>query len=162
MKTLQPPPASVFQEQDADFLEAGAVSERAERLIDEYPELHFLGTAPIAYLWKRKGGATAGRATLGKCVLSSGLMRHFSNTAWVIWIAADHVREMELTDEQVEALIYHELLHCTTTGEDERPAVKGHDFEAFRSEIRRYGAWKLDLKSAADAFHQLPLPVEAA
>lgn len=162
MRSLLPPPAATFQERDADFLEAPALAERAERLIDEYPELQFLGGEPIAYLWKRKGGASAGRSTLGKCVLSSGLMRYFSNTAWVIWIAADHVREMEFSDDQIEALVYHELLHCTLRGEDDRPAVRGHDFEAFRSEIRRYGTWKLDLKSAADAFHQIPLPVEAA
>lgn len=56
-----------------------------------------------------------------------------------------------------EALVWHELAHCRhATDQYDAPkydrdgnpvyALVGHDIEAFRSEVARYGAWTPDIK----------------
>lgn len=118
-------------------------------LIREHASLQWLDGFTVKFLWKEKGGQKGGLATLGKCVLLSGLARHFGESDYVIWIAADHARAWELDDGQLEALLYHELLHCeliTDENSDEvRAGVRGHDAEVFFDEIAKYGLWRESL-----------------
>lgn len=142
--------------EDAKFLEAPVLAEMAARLIGEYEELSWLAEHDVRYLWKATGGKGKGKATLGKCILTSGLVEYFSIATWVIWLAADWCREYEMNEDKVEALLYHEMLHMTLKesdepGEDGVPSNRPHDFEAFGSEIRRYGFWMTDLELARDA-----------
>jgi hypothetical protein len=63
------------------------------------------------------------------------------------------------TDREREILVFHELLHCgqALDGQgapkfrrsDNRPVLEmiGHDVEEFTSVVRRYGAWKSDLRA---------------
>lgn len=134
------PTASEFG--SSDFLEVPALRELSDSLVHEYEELGFLDGYTLRVLWKAAGGKKGGRAHLGACSVATGLVAFFGIADWVIWLAADHCRELEFTDEQVEALLYHELLHCALKGEkDPAPACVGHDFEGFGAEIRRYGFW---------------------
>lgn len=146
---------------DGEFKESPELREIGDRLIRRWPELRFLEAMRIRYLWKEEGGQAKGHSTLGKCTKPSGFAAYFANCDFVIWCAADHCRVLKLTEEQMEACVYHELCHCAVSGKDEVPAVVGHDFEAFCSEVRRYGPWKLDLEMAAKAFGQMPLPETA-
>lgn len=113
----------------------------------------------ISYLWKRKGGAQGGGARLGAAVKASGLVRYFSNGQIVIWLAADHVRDARFTPRQIEALLFHELLHVAIDEETGEITLLAHDFEGFRSEIEEYGFWRPSAKSMAKAF-QLALALE--
>lgn len=119
----------------------------------------------ITYLWRKKGGAAKGKPTLGACSKPSGLLRHFAGVDFVIWLAADHLRDDRATVRQVSAALWHELGHV---GETEEPAnadehwmpeltLLSHDFEGFLDEYQRYGAWRADLRAAEHAFRQLPL-----
>lgn len=139
----------------AKFLDAAALHEMAERLIAEYEELSWLAEHEVRYLWKASGGNGKGKAALGKCILTSGLVKYFGIATWVIWLAADWCREYEMNEEKVEALLYHEMLHMTLKaadpGEEGAPSTRPHDFEAFGSEISRYGFWMSDLELARDA-----------
>lgn len=120
-----------------------------QRLIREHASLQWLDGFTVRFLWKEKGGQKGGMATLGKCVLLSGLARYFGEADYVIWVAADHARNWELDDGQLEALCYHELLHCeliTDDNSDEvRAGVRGHDAEVFFEEIAKYGLWRESL-----------------
>ena len=105
----------------------------------------------VVYLWKASGGKANGKLVLGKCQKATGLVAHFSKADWVVWLAADHGRDLGLTRWQVEAGLYHELLHA---GADEvgTPTLYPHDAEMFRAEIEQYGLWKSDLRFVADSF----------
>jgi hypothetical protein len=117
--------------------------------LPEFPE------CSIVYLWKAKGGTPGGTATLGKCLKISGDKTLFSGGKdFEIWFAADHADAMQLTNYQMEALIYHELLHVAKQEDEDgkvKLGVKGHDFEGFVPEIERYGFWEGRVASMARA-----------
>lgn len=139
-----------------DFLPAPEIEKIALALIAE----HFptLRNVPIDYRWKRRGGKSGGRAVLGKCIKISGLLKHYADVAFVIWLAADNLTAMRATAYQIEALTFHELLHAETDEEGE-PTINPHDFEGFAKEIELYGLWKSDAVLMGRAFgaQQLPL-----
>ncbi|MBK7086888.1 MAG: hypothetical protein IPH53_20480 [Flavobacteriales bacterium] len=130
---------------DGEFLESLPLRELGERLIQEYDELNWLADYSVRYLWKASGGKSSGNPTLGKCILTSGLVLYFAHVDWVIWLGADWLREFEFNEDKVEALLYHELLHPVLKeqkeGKPPKPGARGHDFEDFTDVIRRYGFW---------------------
>lgn len=151
-----------FMEAGSEFLESGHLRDMADELIGRYPDVSWLEQWRLTFLWKRDGGKPGGRVKLGACMKPPALAKHYANTDWVIWIAANHVRDYRLTEDQIYALLFHEMLHCTITGQD-KAAIRGHDFEAFTAEVREFGAWKLDLQWAQEVFNnQIPLPIEEA
>lgn len=144
------PSASEFG--SSDFLEVESLGELRDQLVREYEELGFLDAWTVRVLWKASGGGPGSRPKLGKCTVASGLVQYFGLADWVVWLAADHCRQLEFSDVQVEALLYHELLHCVLKGEkDPKPAVRPHDFEGFAAEIRRYGFWDEAMTTAKEA-----------
>lgn len=147
----------VYGEEHLDFLPAPDLAIIAGRLIEQYDELYHLDGTQIIYLWKAKGGVNKGSANLGYCQKTSGLVKYFASVPWVIWLAADHVFSYDMTRRQVEALLYHELLHA---GEEEnedgnkKVTVIGHDFEGFANEVKRYGDWHSGLTLCKKAWEQ--------
>lgn len=110
----------------------------------------------IAIRWKRSGGKSSGKRTFGKCVRAAGLLAHFSEMDFVIWLAADHCREANFTAYQVEALLYRQMLHIAVD-DDGEVVLAPPDFSGFRSEVEEYGDWQPDLSGARRAFDQLRL-----
>lgn len=142
-----------------DFIAAADVERIAAALIARHDAtFKHLGELAVAYRWKREGGDAGGKATLGKCVKTAGLVKHFGGVDFVIWLAADHCRSLRLTRWQVEALVYHELLH-TERDEKGKPIVIPHDFAGFAKEIEHYGLWQPDLVLAGCAIQHLQLPL---
>lgn len=159
---LRPPAAEAFKDDDETipFLPAPELEERMHDLIERCNELAFLDSLSIGVLWKASGGKSGGRLTLGKCVRPSGLLAFYSELDFVIWLAADHVREyggVGLTESQVEALLYHELSHIGWDDDKDAPVVRGHDFAEFRQVVARYGLWLDDAKAMDQVFQQLRL-----
>lgn len=132
-----------------DFALAPDLQDIGDRLISECHELRDAMQWRIRYLWKAKGGASKGQVKLGKCVKTSGALSFFSDVDYIVWLAADNVRDAMFTYRQVEALMFHELCHIETNegdDSDDTPAIKGHDAEVFLAEIQRYGMWRTDLQ----------------
>jgi len=150
----------LFEGEKLDYLPAPDLEAIADGLIGELGDFEHLRDKRVLYLWKREGGKRHGQPVLGKCAKPSGFAKHYTAAAWIIWIASDWVNFFHLTRHQVEAALYHELLHA---GEEidadgnKTPVVFGHDAEMFAAEVRRYGLWKEDLRLVSDAFKQLPL-----
>lgn len=148
-----------------DFREAPDLERIVARLIAGKEQFAFLSEyqQEICILWKRKGGQSGQKVTLGKCQKLSGAARHFSGRSYLIWCAADHCRRAGLSRQQIEALVFHELCHLApgelddVTGVQAPPVIVGHDFEGFLSELSEYGLWRPDLQEARNAFDQLPL-----
>ena len=151
-------PVPPKDEIDGDFAEAQDLQEIARAIVaSDLAKFAAAERREIVYLWKAKGGQSSGKLRLGQCQKASGLVAHFSEAAWVIWIAADHVRDLGLTRWEVEAAVYHELLHISEDVETCKPAINPHDAEMFAAEIEQYGLWKSDLRFVAKSFSQLPL-----
>lgn len=148
-----------------DFRESPDLERIVARLIASKEQFAFLREyqQEIVVLWKRKGGVKGNKITLGKCQALSGPARHFSDRRYLIWAAADHCRRAGLSQEQLEALIFHELCHLApgdeneATGEQAPPVIIGHDFEGFVAELTVYGLWTPALQEARNALEQLPL-----
>ncbi|MCA1615026.1 MAG: hypothetical protein LC795_15515 [Acidobacteria bacterium] len=133
-----------------EFVEAPELAEVAQELLHRFEELSFLYDFNLRFFWKEKGGATGSKNTLGKCVKPSGLLKKYSDAHFIVWVAADHTRH-RLTNKQMEALLFHELMHCARD-EKGRPTIRPHDFEGFAREIEVYGAWKGDIERIGKAF----------
>lgn len=147
-----------------DFLQDNDLKALGDRIIREkLPDLDD-GELIIDYAWKKKGGASGGAAVLGKCVKLSGHARYYALGAhFLIWLGANWVRGYKFDDRQIEALVYHELLHIEREEpeEEDKPVVyrtRAHDAEFFLDELRLYGAWKSDLVAVVETVRQLALP----
>lgn len=155
------PSAETFVDEEGralDYLPAGDLEEIADLLIAAHADiLHPLTDWRIKYLWRKEGGATNGAAVLGKCQKASGLVRYWADADFVIWLAADHLRDNRFTRYQVESLLFHELMHVEIDIADGKAGLRPHDAELFVEELIRYGLWAPDLRRVADAVRQLPL-----
>ena len=136
-----------------------AIQEIAEALITHHDELRWIseGEYRIVYFWKGKGGTSKGKPVIGKAAMAAGIIGHLTDATFQVVMSADHCREM--TNLQLEAAIYHQLLHFeereTEDSEGEvtqSPAIRPHDFEGFRGELDRYAFWSDEFRGAAHSF----------
>lgn len=139
---IQIPNPTTFEE--AKFVLSQNLANAADRLIDKHGFTH-IRQASVDYLWRGKGSTRGGKLVLGKTQRPSGLLKLYSKADFVIILAADHCRNQKLDEDQLEALLFHELLHIGSDDEGE-PTLVAHDVEAFVEEIKEYGLWKSDLK----------------
>ena len=151
----------------SDFLDSKELKELGERIISEkFP--YYDGEVLIDYRWKRRGGSSGGNVVLGKCTRLTGLARHLSlGVHYSVWLAVDHCKAYQFNDEQLEALVYHELCHIERDEpkDEDKPVTwrtRGHDSEVFFAELREYGAWRPTLEQLVETVRQLPLPMEIA
>lgn len=144
---------------DDEFINSTALAHRAEVLTERHPDkLDHLNDLRVIYLWKKAGGKAKGRGVYGKTTKPSGLLKKFSEATFVIWLAADHCRGAGYTERQIEALLFHEMLHTGVAEPDEEtgrgggPVLIPHELEIFRAEVEVYGLWAPDLREVAPAF----------
>jgi hypothetical protein len=160
---LFPPSAMAFRNGagEDDFFVSPELREVAEAMIDHYAEISHLDDVRIVYLWKREGGKKSGKLQLGQCKKVSGLEKFYADCDFIIWLATDHAKTLDMKPKQIEALLFHELCHATYEEDEDGEVtlkVKPHDLEMFEDEVRRYGLWTSELKSAKDLFAQATLP----
>lgn len=151
-----------FDEAGTDFLAAPDLEEIGELLIARHERLQFLDTWSIGYVWRREGTERNGKVVLGTMSRPSGALRFYSRHDFLVTLAADHCRNARFTERQLEALVFHELLHATVNAKGDGPALVGHDVEMFRAEIEEYGLWNLDLTLAAESFEQIRFDLDGA
>lgn len=153
------PIAANFEEasgdEKLDFLPAPDLERLARELIGHYPEKFAALTGfTVTYLWKREGGKSRGARRMGVCQKPSGLLKHTSEADFIIWLAADHCQGWHA--HQVEALLFHELLHAGVSDKG-KPILYPHDFEGFAAEIAEYGIWESGIDMIAQAIVQLQM-----
>lgn len=156
-----PTPAD-FDRQNVSWLPAQGCQKIAEALIQKLPCFDSLKDTAITYLWKKKG-STSPALLLGKCQRTSGLLKYFCTSEFVVWFSANNCAYLQFTTWQMEALIYHELRHARMEGN--HAVIVPHDWEGFAGEIERYGIWKRDIESiviASARAAQMPLGFKKA
>jgi hypothetical protein len=155
-------PSDAEFEDNEDFKADHGLVATATDLIERHSgKFGFLRNIEVAYLWKRNGGRSQGKARLGYCAKASGLAKHYSGAEFVIWLAADTCRDYGMGPRELEAALFHEMSHSDYDDEADKPAVRCHDFEGFGDELAEYGLWTADLRRARHAFEQLPLGAAA-
>lgn len=165
---------SDFERDQVDYIVSPSMAELGRYLIENKRALRHLKGTSISYLWKAKGGQSGGKLILGKCAKTPPLVKTYQYSTFTIWLAHDHCKEFNLSDAQLEALLYHELCHAVIeevenekTGDVSfKPTILAHDLEMFLSEVEEYGLWRADLVQAHSVFQQeLPgfdtMPFEA-
>jgi hypothetical protein len=134
-----------FKDAGEGVIEAEDLERIARALIlDEFLPLGHLAALRIGYLWAERGGSAGGFPCFGRLIKASKALLHYAEIDYLVMLSADHLRDAKATRWQVEALVGHQLGHVemlvTEKGED-RYSVKGHDFEGFAFEFRRWGAY---------------------
>lgn len=139
-----------------DYIHSSTLERVGAALIAERQELTPLRGVVIKYAWKRSGGGSAGRRKLGACSRMTGLTRYLGRGHFLVWLAADNMRECHATNFHIEAALFHELKHVGVDDAGLSSLLK-HDVEMFDDEVRRYGAWRSDLMGTRNAFTQAPM-----
>jgi hypothetical protein len=153
LQGIRVPSVADFEANESDYLPAHDVETVARDLIERWPELAPLADLDIRYGWKKEGSKD-GEA--GYCKKLSPEVRYLTSADFFVWLAADYAREM--SQRQLEALVYHELCHAGLNAKG-KPVIVKHDVELFYAEVRRYGAWHERLEGARQVFEQAPLPL---
>ena len=160
------PPAQFFTSWNQEFIASPELQEIAHALISAHEDkFDHMKHFTLRVVWKKKRTKDA----MAKCIKTSGLVQFYGACDFVIWLAADHLRLCEATSYQVEAVVFHELLHTSVEYLEQehgdpipRPALNPHDFEGFCDEVTEYGLYFSDMKPIAKAFLQLELDLSAA
>lgn len=133
------------------FREAPELGNIASTLMERHGFLKSLVNCDLQFFWKRKTGVSKGKVKIGFLKRASDLLGHYSGVEFIVWLSASTARDASFDDRQIEAAVFHQLLHI---GEDDKGNwIKvGHDFEGFGSEVREFGPWTEDLKVGRNAF----------
>lgn len=134
-----------------------------DRIIPLYHD-HLVGI-PVVYLFRSKHKRSGCKQVLGTCRKVSGLTAYFAlpesergevecdpnDFAFFMIELAEDLWE-ELTGDQREALVDHEISHAIVEHNDDGSVTLrtvGHDIEDFAGVIQRHGLWMPDLEDFA-------------
>lgn len=136
----------------------------AHKCIEKYPELKSLREHPcsIAYLGSNKQKSSHGRVTYADCTKIPSKYKWMAEDAYDFMITVYEKSCMHLTDEQMEILMLHELMHIEVTEIGDGTAtysIRDHDVQDFRAIIEAYGIdWALPANAKNKAAEEDSLP----
>ena len=112
-------------------------TEVGERLIAELEELADIREAEITivYLASTQAKKQKGKLVFGQCEKIADKYKWGIPADFTITVFEPNIEGF--TPEQVEALIFHELLHVGV--EDDRLFIRPHDIEDFSAVLKKYG-----------------------
>lgn len=112
-------------------------TEIGERLIAEFEELADIREAEITivYLASTHAKKQKGKLAFGQCEKIADKYKWGIPADFTITVFEPNIEGF--TPEQVEALIFHELLHIGV--EDDRLFIRPHDIEDFSAVLKKYG-----------------------
>jgi hypothetical protein len=143
-----------------EFLEDEHLDELVAALIRHYPQFEPFGDLTIRVLWQKDAGKEDGRLKLGSLSKQNNMTRYLAKVDYVVVVNYKAAAVYELTNWQMEALLFHQLEHIEIAEDDDgevKLKTRPHDIGLFNSEIMAYGAWYLDLANTSNAFQQQPL-----
>ena len=124
-------------------------AEIGSRCIQKYPELINLRDNPcsIAYLGSSKKKSARGRCTYAECHKIPDKYKWMCSEAYDFMITVYEKNCEGMTDEQMEILIWHELMHIDVSELEDGSVVysiKDHDVQEFRAILELHGVdWAL-------------------
>lgn len=145
----------------APYIDAPELKAIAERLIYEKDALADLTDLQIVYRWKAKGGNQKGWPRLGGIERVSGQTLAFiagKAPDLLVWLAADTLRESAVSELQLEAILFDQLVSVEWSDGDEDGdptwRLVGPEIMCHLATLEEYGAFTRKLESAKSAFVQ--------
>jgi hypothetical protein len=145
----------------APYLDAPSIADLAERLIESKEALGDLADLRIVYRWKAKGGTSKGWPKLAGIERVSGQTLAFiagPAPDLLVWLAADTLRESAVTERQIEAILFDQLVSVEWSDGDEDGdptwRLVGPEVMCHLATLEEYGAFTRKLESAKAAFIQ--------
>ena len=119
----------------------------AAQLIETEPSLGNIkeSSVQIIYLASSHKKLSGGQRVFGQCEKIADKYKWGIPCDFTITVFEPNVIECNFTDEQIRALIHHELLHVgieqeqTLIGTTEKYSIVPHDLEDFRLILNQYG-----------------------
>jgi hypothetical protein len=124
------------------YWDAVEPKEIATKLIQK-GAFQFPTNTPICYIFIDKSARF-----WGKCSHVGGLWKFV--TAYEFTIQINNEAWESMTDEQREALMYHELLHVGYDASTDKYSIVDHDLEEFAMVVSKYGLWRDSLAKFSD------------
>ncbi len=112
-----------------------------------------LSEAIIGFVFRSEPSVSGDKLVLGQASKLPSKLTPYLDYHFIIWISLPTWHEF--SPEKRQALVDHELCHCTMTDEGE-PKLRSHDVQEFTAIIERYGIWKSDLAPFAWAIQKSP------
>ena len=116
------------------YVDADDIKDMAEKIIDAKEELDHIRLLDIniGFLYSDKEKKAGGNLVFADCTKVNGLLSHYCPYDFIITVYEPNI--IELSDAQLQVLIYHELLHIGTDGK-----LKGHNVRDFYVLLQEYG-----------------------
>ena len=139
-----------------EYIHAEALNTIRTRLLEECDEFEPLQTVSMDVFWKQDGGKSRGQLRYGDVILTNPMVSFLTQgTEAIIWLARDWCSIYELTDMQLEQLMYRQLCHLHYT--EGKVKKINPDFAGFNRELSRYGEETFGLEPLGSAVKQLKL-----
>jgi hypothetical protein len=120
-----------------------------EMITQYHPDLE---EANIGFLFRDTAQKSGDRVVWGKASKVPDRLKPLLDYDFIIWIAED-LWEGELTEQQREALVDHELCHCGFN-DNGKPVMRRHDIEEFKCVVERHGIWTDELAAFAEVIEE--------
>lgn len=104
----------------------------AERLIEAKEDLFHIRDYEVGFLYCDTEKQLAGNVVMADCTKTNGLLKYYSGYDFIITVYEPNI--MDLTEAQLQILIYHELLHIGLEGK-----LRPHNVQDFYSILHLYG-----------------------
>lgn len=111
--------------------QAPDIKELAEEIIEVKEDLFHIRDYEVGFLCSDTEKKANGCLVYADCTKTNGLLKYYSGFDFIITIYEPNV--MDLTDGQLQVLLYHELLHI---GEDGK--LRQHTVQDFHEIIYQY------------------------
>ena len=108
------------------------IKELAEKIIEVKDDLFHIREYEVGFLYSDIEKKNGGCFVYADCTKTNAMLKYYSGYDFIITIYEPNV--MDLTDGQLQMLLYHELLHI---GEDGR--LRPHNVQDFHEIIGKHG-----------------------
>lgn len=122
------------------FEESTELKDLAEKIISKKINLYHISEWEyhVGYFYSDEKKYIGANKILGQCVKVSGILSHYCDFDFIIIIYEPNI--IGFNDGQLQALLYHELLHI---GEDYR--IVKHNVQDFYEVLNEFGVdWQID------------------
>lgn len=114
------------------YEEAPGIKELAEQIIEVKEDLFHIREYEVGFLYSDTEKQNNGCLVYADCTKTNGLLKYYSGYDFIITIYEPNV--LDLTEEQLQILLYHELLHIGTDGK-----LRQHSVQDFHQILYQYG-----------------------
>lgn len=147
--------------------EVGKIAEKVIRKVADHANLAD-ESVHIEYVWRDEAAKKGGRVVLATMSVVTGrnaFLARGEQIPFFVLEVAQNTWDL-LDSKQREALVDHELCHCTVEWDEDgqvKLGIRGHDLEEFASIVRRHGFWKSDVSRFSEAVaEQLTFAIDDA